>query len=193
METHGPYSRTALSLPAAPFESDRLHFRPMDERDEPVLWRLLSDENVLKYIGLPVETDRELCRSTVFADFEKGVRFKFFLSVRWKDASLEDEKDMIGWVLFRPEEDEQSVEIGYWFLPTVWGRGVATEAATAVANHCAAGMKIPFKDISAKVMIGNGASRRVLEKSGLRVTHTGKESLPRGGEADIWILAWDVG
>ncbi len=188
------YSRDKMALPPEPFTSNRLRLRPLDKGDEPVLWQLMSDPKVVKYIGLPVETDREICRQTRLDEFAGGKRFKFFYAVEWKAPRESDAvHSMIGFVLLRPMEDGETIEIGYWILPALWGKGIATEATAAVVAHCAPLMNFPKEDISATVMIGNHASRRVLEKVGLQVTGEDIEDLPNGEIGRIWLLRWAVG
>ena len=74
--------------------------------------------------------------------------------------------EAVGGVGFVPGTDIErySVEIGYWLGESMWGRGIATEAVTLVADYVfdALGMlrlfAVPFAD--------NTASCRVLEKAG---------------------------
>ena len=55
-------------------------------------------------------------------------------------------------------------EMGYWLGEEFWGRGVMTEAVTAVTNFCFE--NFPLRRISAEVFANNPASVRVLEKAG---------------------------
>lgn len=60
------------------------------------------------------------------------------------------------------------VELGYDLHPDAWGQGLATEAATAVVQ--AAFGTLGLERLMAVVKPANAASRRVLEKAGLRPT-----------------------
>ena len=65
-------------------------------------------------------------------------------------------------------EDARHRELGYTLLPETWGRGLATELATAlVAWHRAHPLPEPPGELTAYAALANPASRRVLEKSGL--------------------------
>jgi len=69
-----------------------------------------------------------------------------------------------------PVEDTPDVEIAYHFLPSAWGKGYATEAATAI-------LAFGFENARLKEIIGlaypdNVASWRVLEKVGMRFVGT---------------------
>jgi [ribosomal protein S5]-alanine N-acetyltransferase len=60
----------------------------------------------------------------------------------------------------------QLYEIGYRYLPTAWGRGIATEAARRVLDF-------GFRELGHDLIVGvthpeNWASQRVLQKIGLR-------------------------
>src|SRR5262245_43179241 len=54
--------------------------------------------------------------------------------------------------------------VGYWLGEEFWGRGIMTEAVTAVTNFCF--KNFPLRRISAEVFANNLASARVLEKAG---------------------------
>jgi len=60
---------------------------------------------------------------------------------------------------------ERSAELGYWVGKPYWGRGVATEAASAVV---AFGFReLGLERIQARVLVRNPRSARVLEKTGM--------------------------
>ncbi len=76
--------------------------------------------------------------------------------------------------------------IGYWFVPKVSGKGIATEVAQRI-------MEFGFKNlnlhkISARVTVGNSASERVLEKVGFKKVGTQKEHYFRHGK--WWGCMW---
>ena len=54
--------------------------------------------------------------------------------------------------------------MGYWLGERFWGRGIMTEAVTAVTDFCFD--NFPLRRISAEVFSSNPASARVLEKAG---------------------------
>ncbi|MGH9020625.1 MAG: GNAT family N-acetyltransferase [Acidimicrobiales bacterium] len=57
-----------------------------------------------------------------------------------------------------------SLEIGYGFGRESWGRGLATEAVTALSAHLLARSEV--RAIFAETAVWNRASERVLEKAG---------------------------
>lgn len=79
----------------------------------------------------------------------------------------------LGWVSLRPASSvglHGGTELGYRMLPSVWGRGYATESARALIRH--AFTELGVARIVATTMTFNTASRRVLEKAGLSLIRT---------------------
>lgn len=60
-------------------------------------------------------------------------------------------------------DDVDEIEIFYAFTRSFWGRGFASEIATALTDVGLAQLGLP--SLIGIVYVGNGASRRVLEKS----------------------------
>jgi RimJ/RimL family protein N-acetyltransferase len=76
------------------------------------------------------------------------------------------EPGFLGWCGIFPLEDSGLLEIGYRYVRGAWGQGVGTEAACAVLDH---GFRVLGLDLIVAVAHPeNRASRRVLEKIGLR-------------------------
>jgi RimJ/RimL family protein N-acetyltransferase len=61
----------------------------------------------------------------------------------------------------------EQLTVGYVIAPNAWGRGYATEIATASVTH--AFHELGARQLYASVSSTNRASRRVLEKAGLSV------------------------
>lgn len=82
------------------------------------------------------------------------------------------------------EGDAREAELGYDFRRDHWGRGLATEAATAVRDHAFGPLGLPR--LISLIRAGNAPSRRVAEKIGMRLDVT----LARGGHP-YWRFALD--
>lgn len=66
------------------------------------------------------------------------------------------------------------MELGYRFLPEFWGKGLATEAATAAIDYARDGLGL--RRLIALVHPDNAASARVLAK--LAFLREGKTTMP---------------
>lgn len=68
-----------------------------------------------------------------------------------------------------PDDPYKAVELGYLFMPEIWGKGFATESVRAVLGAYRemepANPLFP-RDIQASAHADNAGSRRVLEKTG---------------------------
>jgi RimJ/RimL family protein N-acetyltransferase len=74
-------------------------------------------------------------------------------------------------------------EVGYWIGREYWGKGVASRALAAFLGH------VRVRPLYAHVAKHNVASRRVLEKCGLRMVGEDRAPAPTGGEAvDEFVL-----
>ena len=79
----------------------------------------------------------------------------------------------VGWFSVRPANSrglDGGTEIGYRMLPAHWGQGLATEGARALVDSAFA--ELGADRVVATTMTVNTASRRVLEKAGLRLVRT---------------------
>jgi RimJ/RimL family protein N-acetyltransferase len=82
-------------------------------------------------------------------------------------VELREDRSFIGWAHLRPDShDPEWAEIGYRLRRSHWGRGLATEVALALMTH--AFDTLGYSTVTARTMPANIASRRVMEKCGLR-------------------------
>ena len=85
----------------------------------------------------------------------------------------------LGWFSLRPANSvglDGGTELGYRLMPSVWGRGYATEGAQALVAKAFTNLGV--ERIVATTMTVNTASRRVLEKAGLSLVRTFFEQWP---------------
>ena len=85
-------------------------------------------------------------------------------------------------------EGTDEVEIGYGFLPAWWGRGLATEIARACVDQALRVLALP--SVVAVTLPEHAASRRVMEKAGLRyerdVMHLGLRHVLYRKAVEAW-------
>lgn len=143
-------------------ETQRLWLREYVPDDAAAVFEIGRDPEVQRYTGDPcltsVEETRAMLCERPIADY---ARYGFG---RWAVISKESSRlvGMAG-LKFLPEYGE--VDVGYRFLPSVWGMGLATEASRAC-------VEFGFEALNLIRIIGlvdpaNVGSVRVLEKSGL--------------------------
>ncbi|MFD7731388.1 GNAT family N-acetyltransferase [Kitasatospora phosalacinea] len=156
--------------------TDRLALRRFSPADLPAVTALCGDPEVMRYIddGRPVPPGRvadELLPGLLreYAELPDGLGC-------W---ALEAEGRFLGWAALRPpssfglagpELAAGSLELGYRLLPAARGRGYATGAAAALVG--AAFAELRAERVVATTMTVNTASRRVLERVGLRHLRT---------------------
>ena len=90
----------------------------------------------------------------------------------------------IGWggLQYASIGGEERLTVGYVIAPAVWGRGYASEIASASVTH--AFDELGAGQLFAEVLSTNAASRRVLEKAGLTV----HSEIGHGNEVDVIYL-----
>jgi ribosomal-protein-alanine N-acetyltransferase len=161
-------------MSGVPLDTARLRLRARTLSDLEANLAMDLDPRVHRYIfvhGAPDEATHraELTRRIRSACPERGGLWV----VEWRH-----EAGFLGWCGLLPLERTGLIEIGYRYVPDVWGRGVASEAARAVLDH---GFRtLGFDPIVAVAHPDNLASCRVLEKIGL-----GYEGLARHYDADL--------
>jgi RimJ/RimL family protein N-acetyltransferase len=80
--------------------------------------------------------------------------------------------EFLGWFHFRPQEGAppDEPELGYRLVSAAWGKGYATEGSRALIDHGFEASDIVR--VVAATLAAHTASRRVMEKAGLRHTRT---------------------
>ncbi|WP_334160625.1 GNAT family N-acetyltransferase [Phenylobacterium sp.] len=166
-----------MALEAPVLETDRLVLRPFTPDDYELLADLHSDPEVQRYIGGP--WPREAIQGRLDAYVADQAKYGFS---KWK-AHLRD-GTFVGRCGVSYWARKGEFELGYSFRRIAWGRGLATEAARAVAAR--------FFELSTEprlhgfTAVENLGSRRVLERIGMR--HTGDEDLGLGGLSALYLM-----
>ena len=143
-------------------DTNRLTLRPVRSADRADLIALEADAEVMLYLngGQPVP--------------EAGLIDGDFLTPRGEEpevltAHCRASGDFIGWFALFDDglvDGLRAAEIGYRLNRAAWGKGYATEGVCALIE--AALGPLGFDRVRAETMAVNSASRRVLEKAGLR-------------------------
>lgn len=132
-------------------ETARLVLRPVTAADVDALAELDSDPEVMRYLTGGRATPRREIESRM-------------LSGGFYAAEEKATGDFLGWFEFRP--CAAGTELGYRLRRRSWGHGYATEGARALVDKGFRELRV--ERVVAYTMAANQASRRVLEKAGLR-------------------------
>ena len=147
-------------------ESSRLIFRQYNDDDFEFLYSLLSDPEMVKYIGLGKTRDKEGTKiflewiySTYKISSDRGLMV--FIN---KDNNIQ-----IGHAGLIPQtvDGSDELEIGYWISRKHWEKGYATEAAITLRDY---GRNQLGKDrFIALIQPDNLVSKKVANKLGMRL------------------------
>lgn len=155
-------------------ETSRLRLQAMTPHDAAAFYALCSDPRVMQYTGeVPCESEAAAAAAlAAYPDFD-SVGYG-----RW-GCYLKESGALIGFCGLKYLADRGLTDVGYRLMPDYWGRGLATEACEATLAFGLEQLQLP--EIWAFVLPANIASRRVLEKVGMRRREDGSED----GEA-VW-------
>jgi RimJ/RimL family protein N-acetyltransferase len=147
-------------------ETERLTLSHFTAADDDLLIALDSDPAVMRFLAGGRPTPPEQIRSEVLpailAEYERHQGFGRFA------ARLKASGEFIGWFGLRAGASDHLAgsEIGFRLLPRYWGRGYATEGVSLLLRNAFSNLGV--ERVVAQTMTVNRASRRVLEKAGLR-------------------------
>jgi RimJ/RimL family protein N-acetyltransferase len=148
-----------------PARTERLSFRTWTMDDLSLALALWGDYRVTRLIGGPFDDEAVLKRLNRELEHQRLHRFQY-----WPMFLLESGAHA-GCAGLKPYDLSQGIiEMGFQLRAEHFGRGLALEAGRAVVAHA-------FRISGARALFAghhpdNAASRRVLEKLGLRYTHS---------------------
>jgi RimJ/RimL family protein N-acetyltransferase len=148
-------------------ETDRLILRRLTDADSDELVALDADPEVMRYLTGGRPTPREVIEREILPRFrsygEYAPGFGYWAAVERRGSAF------LGWFSLRPIADghDDEVELGYRLRRAVWGQGYASEGARALVRK--AFVDLGVRRVVATTYEENAASRRVMEKAGLRL------------------------
>ncbi len=164
-------------------ETERLLLRRFTEADLDALCELDGDPAVMRFLTGGVPTPRAVVEREIlpaFLDSYAPPGFGVWAAI--EKASGE----FLGWLSLRPSEGRPSEAVlGYRLRRAAWGRGYATEGARALLHHGFAALGL--ERVVASTYEANHASRRVMEKLGMRLVRSYRltlDDLRRAGTFD---------
>jgi RimJ/RimL family protein N-acetyltransferase len=149
-------------------ETARLLLHPWTERHTPLLVRLSSMPEVVRYIG-PGEP-----WARAWAEERSAVQLRHWREhgFGWRAASDRETGELVGIMALNylgegtAGVDPLEHEIGWWLAPSVWGRGLAREGACALCDE--AFEVLGAGSVIARIQPVNTRSVAVAEACGLR-------------------------
>lgn len=147
--------------PFPELETERLRLRRMREEDTPDLFLIRSDRENMRFLARPLLASQEEARK-LFETIEEGIAKNEHIS--WGICLKSDDRVIgtIGYYRMKPEH--YRAEVGYVLHRDFQGRGVMSEALTAVLGHGFKQMKL--HSIEAVTDPLNEASQTLLRKHG---------------------------
>ena len=145
----------------------RLHLRPFTLADQEAIHAVYADPEVMRYVGhgahrTMAETATAL---RVYGDVLTRRGYSFLAVVERATGALIGDAGLHPLGGVGPD-----VELGYTLARGAWGRGYATELGAALVEYAFGVLGVPR--VVAQVEPDNRASRRVLEKLGMREVET---------------------
>jgi RimJ/RimL family protein N-acetyltransferase len=148
-------------------ETARLLLPQWCDSDAALLARLASDPVVVRYIG-----DGRCWSDEKVAEVSRDVVEHWRANgFGWRVAVEKATCAPLGFAALNYAGDgtagldADEFEIGWWFLPSAWGRGFASEAARAICQEAFTRLEAP--SVVARLQPDNRASARVAERLGM--------------------------
>lgn len=141
------------------FETEQLILRRISSADRDVLFSIFSDPKVMQYYNIfPItelgQADELIQKLENYFSSEKGIRWAIVLKAN---------QSLIGTIgIFDRNENPYNAEIGFEISRNFWGKGLTAEAIRPVIQF--GFNSLGLERIEARVVNGNSASQRVLEK-----------------------------
>jgi ribosomal-protein-alanine N-acetyltransferase len=165
-------------------ETERLLLRHLDWSDFDALHAIMSDPDVMRFIGTGLAktrqqterlmgfwiTDNERAWDDVTLRrlpqlrraIERDADFSLWATVEKRTNRLIGRCGLLAWDL----DGRKETEVGYLIAKAHWGQGYATEAARAIRDY---GFEmLGFDRLISLIQPGNAASQRVAIKNGMR-------------------------
>ena len=149
-------------------ETARLLLPPWSDADTDVLARMAAEPRVVKYVG-----DGQCWSAEKAADVSRGVIEHWQAhGFGWRVAVEKKSGERVGLVALNfvgegtAGLDADEHEIGWWLLPSAWGRGLASEGARAVCEECFTRVGAP--SVVARLQPANVASAQVATRIGMQ-------------------------
>jgi RimJ/RimL family protein N-acetyltransferase len=146
-------------------QTERLLLRRFTATDSNHLVALDNDPQVMRFINGGTPTPRRVIEEEILPRFltylEEQPGYGFWAAEEQAAGAF------VGWFSLRPAAEAGTATLGYRLRRSAWGKGYATEGVRALIDK--AFLELDIRRIVATTYEENLASRRVMEKAGLRL------------------------
>ena len=147
------------------FTSERLLFRLYTQEDFDFLYGMLSDPEMVRYIGNGDTRDPKGTQAFlewIYSHYEMNKEYGLKVIVR------KDDHVPVGHAGIVPQKvnGKDELEVGYWIAREYWGNGYASESAKALLHRGIS--QLGLDRLISLIQEGNGASRKIANKNGMR-------------------------
>lgn len=157
-------------------ETERLLLKRLTPEDVDVFAELNGDPDVMRFLngGKPIpraEVENRVLPSYL-AYYERYEEFGYWAAIEKSTG------DFVGWFALHPPlgHDPADAELGYRLRRSSWGKGYATEGSRALIHKGFS--ELGVQQVRADTMVVNTASRRILEKVGVRLVRVFYQDWP---------------
>ncbi len=168
-------------------ETERLAIRPWEPQDEPAFRWMVGDPEMMRYIshGKPWSDERI---AEFFARQGRHLANRGFCLGALTDRET---GQVVGLSGLQPLGTTADVEIGWWVVPELQGRGLGTEAGGGCLRH--AWDTLGLKRVTAVAFPENRPSIRIMEKLGMRFERraTGRDLGLAAPDVEVVVYAID--
>ena len=157
-------------------ETQRLVLRRFTADDADNLVELDADPDVMRFVTGGLPTSRDEIENEVLPAFL--AYYQRYEGYGFWAAEEKATGEFLGWFHFRPRAGAVpgEVELGYRLRTSAWGKGYATEGSRALIRK--GFTELGVHRVVAETMAVHQASRRVMEKAGLRLVRTFHQPWP---------------
>jgi ribosomal-protein-alanine N-acetyltransferase len=165
----------------------RLTLRPFVEADAEPLFEHASNPNVTRFTLW--DHHKSVAETVAFVRDYALLRYREGMAEPYAITLTPDLANPIGACgCFWSSQPNRTMELGYWIAEPFWGKGLVVEACRGVVDY--AFRALQPERMQARVIAGNDASGRVLEKLRFRYEGTLRRALlRRGNHEDVMIFA----
>lgn len=142
----------------------RLQFKRYTEEDLPFVLDLVTNPNVMKYIGngLPkTEAYASQLIQRMLEQYENFDDYGLHVLVNKETNAYIGHAGIVAQII----DDAFELELGYWIHPNYWGQGYGREAAHALSQY--ADEELELERYIAAVQVGNIGSEKIAKSVGM--------------------------